>query len=193
MNRSRSSARRQARAAFGYLATVTALAVLLGASRAVGSPDRNLPSARFAATSRHRPKPSVQLGRRFAASDSTEVIRTLERWRAALQTGDSTAALALLAPDAIVLESGDVETHDEYRARHLAADIEFVRATRNVHSPTRVVGEGDVAWATSTSTTQGQFRGRKIDSAGAELMVLTRSSAGWRIRAIHWSSHSHRS
>ena len=193
MNRTSSSARRPARAAIRCLVTVTVLAVLLGASRAVGSPERRLPRERFAATSRRSPTPLGQSGRRFAASDSAEVIQTLERWRAALRTGDSAAALALLAPDAIVLESGDVETHDQYRANHLAADIEFVRATQSVHSATRVVGAGDVAWATSTSRTRGQFCGRTIDSVGAELMVLTRSPAGWRIRAIHWSSHRHRS
>jgi hypothetical protein len=48
---------------------------------------------------------------------------------------------------------------------------------------------GDVAWATLTSTTQGEYKGRAIISAGAELMVLTRASGapdGWRIGAIHW-------
>ena len=47
---------------------------------------------------------------------------------------------------------------------------------------------GDVAWATSVSRVHGQFRGRVIDSDSAELMVLVRHGAGWRITAIHWSS-----
>ncbi|MFL5385010.1 MAG: hypothetical protein ACJ8GN_21020 [Longimicrobiaceae bacterium] len=51
---------------------------------------------------------------------------------------------------------------------------------------------GEVAWAASTSTTQGEFRGRAINSEGAELMVLTRERGGWRIAAIHWSSHNRR-
>jgi hypothetical protein len=53
----------------------------------------------------------------------------------------------------------------------------------------RLVMNGDVAWATLTSTTQGEYKGRAIISAGAELMVLTRASGapdGWRIGAIHW-------
>lgn len=192
MKRSSAIARRPARAA-SYLATVTMLIVPLGANRAIGLPDRKPPSEPFAATSRPSPTPLGQFGRGVAASDSTDVLHTVGRWRAALQAGDSAAALALLSPDVIILENGDVETGDEYRAHHLSADIEFVRATQSVHSATRVVRAGDVAWATSTSTTRGQFRGRTIDSVGAELIVLTRSPAGWRIRAIHWSSHRHHS
>ena len=40
---------------------------------------------------------------------------------------------------------------------------------------------------------QGQFNGRAVNSTGAELMVLTKSGAGWLIRAIHWSSRNRRS
>ena len=127
-----------------------------------------------------------------SAADSADVAGTLERWQRALAAGDSVAVLALLAPDAIVLESGEVETREEYRRHHLAADIAFVRAVRTARSPTRIVVQGDAAWATSTSTTEGAFRGRPVNSAGAELMVLTRAADGWRIRAIHWSSHSRR-
>ena len=44
-----------------------------------------------------------------------------------------------------------------------------------------------------TSRTLGAYRGRAIDSQGAELMVLTREGSRWKIRAIHWSSHASRS
>ncbi|HWE43369.1 MAG TPA: nuclear transport factor 2 family protein [Gemmatimonadaceae bacterium] len=189
MNQSHASAQRPATS---YLATAILLAGLLGASRPVESQTRG-PIAGSSTVSSRRAPALGDTGAAMAAGDSAEVVRTLERWRAALQAGDSAAVLALLAPDAIVLESGDVETREEYRAHHLAADIAFVRATRSVRSATRVVVQGDAAWATSTSTTAGTFRGRNIDSAGAELIVLTRSPDGWLIRAIHWSSHNRRS
>lgn len=51
---------------------------------------------------------------------------------------------------------------------------------------------GDVAQATSPRTTQGQYRGRAVNSVGAELMVLTRFADGWKIVAIHWSSRARR-
>lgn len=124
-----------------------------------------------------------------AQADSAAAAAAVNRFHAALAAGDSAAALALLAPDAEVLESGDSETRAEYRAHHLPADIEFARAIRSERGPVRVRVRGDVAWATTTSTTRGTFRGRAIDSAGAELMVLVRTRAGWRIAAIHWSSH----
>ena len=125
--------------------------------------------------------------------DSAAVASVVERYHRALESADSVGALALLASDAVILESGGVETREEYRSHHLPADIAFARAIKGVRSPIRVVVRGDVAWATSTSTAQGDFRGRPVNSAGAELMVLTRTTDGWRINAIHWSSRSRRS
>jgi len=121
-------------------------------------------------------------------TDSADVARVIGGFHAALERGDSAAALALLAPDVTVLESGGAESLAEYRAHHLPADIEYARAVPSVRGPVRVTVRGDVAWAASTSDTKGTFKGRAVDSAGAELMVLTRTSAGWRISAIHWSS-----
>ena len=121
-------------------------------------------------------------------SDSAMVVGTITRFHEALGRGDSTAALALLAPDAVILESGGSETVAEYRGHHLPADIEFARAIRAVRNAIRVTVAGNLAWAAGTSTSQGEFRGRAVNSAGAELIVLTRAADGWRISAIHWSS-----
>ncbi len=126
-------------------------------------------------------------------ADSAAVVSVVERYHRALESADSVGALALLAGDAVILESGGIETREEYRSHHLPADIAFARAVKGVRSPIRVVVRGDVAWATSTTTTQGDFRGRPVNSAGAELMVLTRTTDGWKINAIHWSSRSRRS
>ncbi len=122
--------------------------------------------------------------------DSAEVAATVERFHAALTKGDTTGAMALLALDAIILESGGVETREEYRSHHLAGDMNYARSVKSDRGPIRVTVRGDVAWASSTSTSKGQSRGRAINSAGAELMVLTRTASGWRISAIHWSSRS---
>ena len=126
-----------------------------------------------------------------ANADSAAVVDVTERYHTSLATGDSATALQLLASDAVILESGGAESRDEYRAHHLPADIAFaaIRAQRTV---TRVVVRGDMAWVASTSTSQGEFRGRTINSAGAELMVLSRTGDGWRISAIHWSSRARR-
>lgn len=125
--------------------------------------------------------------------DSAAVAAVVERYHRALAEGDSVGALALLGEDAVILESGDVESRAEYRAHHLPADIAFARAVKGTRSPVRVTVRGDVAWAHATSTTTGQFRGRAVNSVGAELMVLTRVVDGWKISAIHWSSQKRQS
>jgi ketosteroid isomerase-like protein len=126
------------------------------------------------------------------SSDSAAVARVVTSFHAALAAGDSSAALALLAEDVLVLESGGMETRDEYRAHHLPADIGFARAVPSTRTPARISVRGDVAWVVGTSRTSGTYRDRAVNSSGAELIVLTREPDGWRIRAIHWSSRAAR-
>lgn len=114
-------------------------------------------------------------------------------FHAAMERRDSLAAMALLAPDVEVLESGGLEDRAEFRADHLAADIEFAQAVKQVRGAIRVKVSGDAAWTSATSTSTGTFRGREINSSGAESIVLTRSADGrWLIRGIHWSSRTRR-
>lgn len=120
--------------------------------------------------------------------DSAAVATAVGQFHQALARGDSATALSLLAGDATILESGGSESVAEYRAHHLPADIAFARAVRETRSPMQITVRGDAAWAVSTSSARGTFRGRPVNTAGAELMVLTRSPDGWRIAAIHWSS-----
>ena len=127
-----------------------------------------------------------------ALSDSATVAATVDGFYQAIATGDSTGALARLATDVVILESGGAETRSEYRSHHLAGDIEFAKALKSVRAPLQITIDGNTAWTTGTSTTQGEFNGRKINSAGAESMVLTRSKNGWQIRSIHWSSRTRR-
>ncbi len=127
-----------------------------------------------------------------ASTDSAAVVSTVARFHAALAAGDSAAALALLAPDVVVLESGGVESLADYRGHHLPADIAFARAVPSRRTLVRAEVRGDAAWVTGTSETRGTYRDRSIDSLGAELMVLARHSDGWRIMAIHWSSRAKR-
>lgn len=125
-------------------------------------------------------------------SDSAAVIGVVERFHQALAAGDSATALSLLAPNAVILESGGLETLAEYRKHHLPADITFARAVPSTRELVRAVVQGDAAWVTSTSTTRGTYRDRAVDSAGAELMVLSLEPDGWRISAVHWSSQARR-
>ena len=142
--------------------------------------------------SRMTPGGSPAGGSRAAAKDSTEVVRTIRRLDELLASGDSLGVMALLTDDAIVLESGGIESRTEYRSHHLKSDTEFARAIRSERTIRGVTIRGDVAWVSSTSKSEGSFRGRPVNSAGAELAVLVRTPAGWRISAVHWSSRARR-
>lgn len=128
-----------------------------------------------------------------APADSAAVIAVIERFHSALAAGDSMAALSLLDSDVMILESGGIETRQDYRSHHLAGDIAFSRAVKGERKVVQVRVRGDVAWVSSSSVTQGTYRDRPINAAGAELIVLTRVRDGWLISAIHWSSRQRRS
>ena len=122
------------------------------------------------------------------AADSAAVMRVVGRFHETLKTGDTTGLNALLAADLKVLEGGGVESRQEYLAHHLAEDIEFAKAVNEKKTSISYTCDGNVAWLISTSTATGTFNARPIDSVGAELMILSRTNKGWKIRAIHWSS-----
>jgi ketosteroid isomerase-like protein len=121
-------------------------------------------------------------------ADSVAIVRTVSRFHSALERGDTTTVKNLLARDVRVLEGGEAETREQYLAHHLAADIEFAKAVSGQRTLISYTREGNVAWVISTSTSTGSFRGRDINSIGAELIILSRTTKGWQIRAIHWSS-----
>ena len=136
---------------------------------------------------------SPQPSGRTTRSDSSAVVALVANFHEALAAGDSARALAALAPDVMILESGGIENRDDYRAHHLPADIQFARAVASTRTVTRVTIEGDAAWVVASSVTQGQNNGRAVNSAGAELVVLRRTPSGWLISAVHWSSRARRS
>lgn len=123
-----------------------------------------------------------------AMADSAAVAQVVIRYHAALAAGDSAAALALLSDDALILESGGIETRAEYRAHHLPADMRAAQSRPAQRSPIRVTIRGDVAWAASTSTPVAESGSQPGSSSSAELMVMVKTAQGWRIAAIHWSS-----
>lgn len=129
---------------------------------------------------------------RAQSVDSAAVVATIEAFHAALAAGDSTKALSLLSDDVTILETGGVETKSDYRSGHLRGDMAYAKAVQSQRAITSVRIRGDVAWVAGTSITQGDYNGRAINSAGAELVVLSREGGAWKIRAVHWSSRMRR-
>ena len=113
---------------------------------------------------------------------------TVESFYAAIKKGDAAAAMSLIAPDAVFLESGKLETRAEYESNHLPADIEFESQVNGKRRPMQVTFSGDAAWVIALTDYAGTFEGDPVDFISAQLVVLTRDAGAWRIRTIHWSS-----
>lgn len=127
-----------------------------------------------------------------AQASASSVTAVVDAYHSALASGDSATALTLLADDVTILESGGVETKAQYRSGHLRGDMAFAQAVPRERGEIHVQMAGDVAWAWSTSVTQGRMGDRDVNSQGAELMVLQRVDGAWKIKAIHWSSRARR-
>lgn len=123
-----------------------------------------------------------------ASIERESVVAVVLAFHHALASGDAERAVLLLAPDAKILEGGSLESRGEYVEHHLIEDIKFAKAVPSRSGPLDVAINGDVAWVSSTSESKGTYDNKSISLTSAELVVLTRSSTGWLIRAIHWSS-----
>ena len=133
---------------------------------------------------------AAPLAAQSTPAETAAVTAVVQSFHGVLRNGDTALAARLIADDALFFEAGGVETRSEYLANHLPIDIQFEKTVKTTRSPIRVVVAGEAAWASSTSDMAGTFQDRAINSIGAELMVLTRSSGGWVIRAIHWSGRA---
>ncbi|NOT46090.1 MAG: nuclear transport factor 2 family protein, partial [Acidobacteria bacterium] len=127
-----------------------------------------------------------------AAATPASSGAAVEAFYGAMKAGDAAAAMALIAPDAVFLESGGLETRAEYEANHLPADIGFESQVNGTRGPLRIAFEGDAAWVIATTDYDGTFDGQPVAFTSAQLMVLTRDDGPWRIRTIHWSSRPRR-
>ena len=132
---------------------------------------------------------ALAVGSAARAAPSPDAAAVVDAFHSALVRGDTKAAAALLADDALIFEEGGAErSKAEYAAHHLGADAAFSQAVRSV--TTRRAGEssGNIAWVASEGRMTGVFKGRAIDQRTAETMVLRKTGDGWRIVHIHWSS-----
>ena len=123
-----------------------------------------------------------------ASADESAVRAVVEGFKDALAAGDSSAALSYLHPDLVVYEAGHAESLAEYRAGHLAADMEFAAAVETTVLEQGVIVRPEMALWVSESETKGEFRDQAIDSHGTETIVLLPTDAGWKILHVHWSS-----
>ena len=114
---------------------------------------------------------------------------TVDAFHAALRRGDTAAALALLAEEALIFEEGRAErSKAEYAAHHLGADSEFSKAVPGEALRRRGEAAGDMAWIATEGRSKGRYRDTDVNRVTDETMVLRRDGAAWKIVHIHWSS-----
>lgn len=124
-------------------------------------------------------------------SHAGEPKETLGAFHAALAVGDKIKAVALLAPDVAIHESGHVErSRAEYASRHLADDIGFAKTTTRavLRQSERIDGKVAVIW--SETETKGSYGGKDILMSGLETAVLEKKDGSWNIVHLHWSARN---
>jgi ketosteroid isomerase-like protein len=120
--------------------------------------------------------------------DEAAIRAVVLGFKEALAAGDSTGAIGYLHPDLVVYEAGHAESLAEYRAGHLAADMEFAAAVATQPVEQGLIVREDMAMWVSEGESRGEFRGRQVESHSTETIVLIPTDAGWKILHIHWSS-----
>lgn len=124
-------------------------------------------------------------------ADARAAVETVERFSAALASGDLVAAGTELAPDVLILEAGGAErSAGEYLGGHAKGDaaflkqahVQLLRRTASVH--------GDLVWVASESELHVSRDGKPVTVLSAETMLVRRVEEGWKIVHIHWSSRT---
>jgi ketosteroid isomerase-like protein len=123
------------------------------------------------------------------SNKATDVKSVVEAFYGAISAGNADAAMALIAPDAVFAESGNIENYDQYKKNHLPRDIEYESEVKGERGPLKITEEGNAAWVMSTTKYDETAQGNPDLYIITQLMVLTRGADGWRIRSISWSSN----
>lgn len=125
----------------------------------------------------------------MVAPSARPAATVIDAFHAAQRRGDTRAALFHLADNALIYEAGGVERgRKEYASHHLGADSAFAQAVPG--QVTRRAGEaiGNFAWIATEGRTTGTYKGKAVDRATTETMILRRIGRDWKFVHIHWSS-----
>jgi ketosteroid isomerase-like protein len=115
----------------------------------------------------------------------------VDGFHAALARGDAAGASKFLSAAVIIFEGGSAErSRAEYASGHLPADVAFEQAVGSQLVRRSGGSSGDLAWVASEGHAKGNFKGRDVDRATTETMVLRRTAGAWRIVHVNWSSHA---
>lgn len=97
--------------------------------------------------------PTVAARSEGVAPEAAEAAGVVDAFHAALENGDTTAALALLAEEVVIFEEGGAErSRAEYASHHLDADAAYAAASEYTLGHRSGWIAGDVAWIASEGT-----------------------------------------
>lgn len=123
-----------------------------------------------------------------STTDETDIVRTLQDFQSAIIENDSEKAAQFLLNEVQILESGNIETKEEYLSHHFHSDGRFLSAMDREIISQKVNTDGETAWVTTKSHLHGTYNERELSLNSLELAVLTKTGGNWKISALHWSS-----
>lgn len=129
-----------------------------------------------------------------ATATASSPQAAVDAFQAALKSGDAKAAEGWLAPDVLIYEGGGAErSRAEYVGHHLVADMAFLKTAQVDVLKRASGGDENEAWITTESRIRGQSsKGKPLDVASTETALLRKTSEGWRIVHLHWSSQDYK-
>lgn len=120
---------------------------------------------------------------------AAEAVKVVDAFSAAIKAVELGEAGKLLDPQVLILESGGSErSRDEYMRSHIIADAAFLQNAKQQLRYRQARADGNMAWVATESTLIAQQNGKAIVVSSTETMLLKKTTAGWRIAHIHWSS-----
>ncbi len=124
------------------------------------------------------------------SAGSEEVVQVLDNFREAIINNNQEKASELLTDDARILESGGIETKEEYLLHHFHSDGKFLSAMEREVQSQKVEANESTAWVSTASHMHGTYDDGDISINSAELAVLIKTDDGWKISSVHWSSRN---
>lgn len=151
----------------------------------------------FAHGKEKHPPSAIAAGRNAAQAEQSiapaaaDAVAAVERFSSALAAGNFDAAGAELDPAVLILESGGVErSRDEYLGGHAKSDAAFLKSAQITLTHRTAQASGELAWVGSESGIHAMKSGQMLMIDSTETMVLRKTTEGWKITHIHWSSRS---
>ena len=125
-------------------------------------------------------------------SAQNEAVRIVDGFMTALSNGQLEAARQSMTPDAVVIANGTVlGTRDAYidgAAKEDAVAMKSVRSRELVHRDAQIGAQ--LGWVVSEKRMVGEGAGQLRTMVLTETFLLTKTTSGWKIRGIHWSSRA---